>query len=451
MYHLGSNSLWVDEILTARAASLDWTGIITEAFQQNSVPPLYFWLVHLVSIGFGSSEASLRLVSAVAGALTPPLMYVLMRELDFSRQVGIVAAGLLALNPLHLWFSQEARPYVLLTFFECAALCFAARAIKTNRPVAWAGCCLCLCLGFLTHTFAAMLLVIVWLWALLARPVPWPGLIAVTLGFLTVAAPFLIALSQRDELSHPPARASLLELPYAVYTYLAGYSFGPSTREIQNDGALTALRANRAEAGLTLGLLLAMTLTVVWSFRNSWMQLAILCVVPLIVVAIASRLTAFPFNVRYTLPSMVGALGLVALMARRGVPRIARYLLAATLALFIAADAQWFMVSRYWKEDSRSAADWFVGHLGNGDSVAVAPGYMVDPLEYYMERLPGNHHLEFLDFEAPGAILSAGLAVSREHHLVQPREIERAFIAASDLPVQRSTLVGFRLFARRAQ
>ena len=60
------------------------------------------------------SETSLRLVSAVAGTLTIPVAWLLIRELTRSRAVALLSTALLAVNPLHIWYSQEARAYALL-------------------------------------------------------------------------------------------------------------------------------------------------------------------------------------------------------------------------------------------------------------------------------------------------------------------------------------------------
>src|SRR4029079_16223823 len=102
-------------------------------------PPVYFWLLHLVIRLLGDTEAALRLLSAVAGAVTVPLAALLLRGLGASTSVALGGAALLAISPLHLWYSQEARPYALLVCLGVGALVRFLQALKTQSALAWVG------------------------------------------------------------------------------------------------------------------------------------------------------------------------------------------------------------------------------------------------------------------------------------------------------------------------
>ena len=104
-YRLGANSLWVDEFATLKIVTLPLSEILRAAAEVNFCPPLHFWLVHGVVSLFGPSGISLRLVSAVAGAMTIPVAWLLIRELTGSRTAARLSTALLALNPLHIWYS----------------------------------------------------------------------------------------------------------------------------------------------------------------------------------------------------------------------------------------------------------------------------------------------------------------------------------------------------------
>lgn len=448
-YRLGSNSLWVDEVLTAQAAALDLRSIISESILQNSVPPFYFWLVHFSVWWFGSSEASLRLVSAIAGALTVPLFYLLVREWATDSRPAFVAAALLALNPLHLWYSQEARAYALLTLFECGALLFVCRAIRTGARGAWVAAWGFLVLAFLTHSFGVTLLAVLWAWAVFSplRERAVRSMALLTVAYSIAIAPFALPLVFRSEVPHPPARSSLLEVPYAVYTYVAGYSFGASTREIQNLGAVAAIRESLGETVVATMILFIVGGLIVHRPRRSTLQGLLLLVLPLAITAALSRLTVFPFNVRFTLPSLLGLLGLTAIAVCMGGNSMKTLLVPAVLVVFIVADVQWFLSPRYWKEDSRGAVAWFSDHVRNGGKILVAPGYMSFSLSYYLDRLGSPARLTFVEYE-PGEMPEAdGLAVSREHHVTDPRRLEDRFLQAAFSPVVRGEVVGYRLFA----
>ncbi|MBA2459377.1 MAG: glycosyltransferase family 39 protein, partial [Gemmatimonadales bacterium] len=253
-FKLGANSLWVDEYATLKIVSLPFSEILGAAAEVNFCPPLYFWSVHAVISAIGVSEASLRLVSAVAGALTVPVTWRLTRELTGSRTAGVLAAALLALNPLHIWYSQEARAYALLVALGATALLFLVRALRSNAAAHWGGFIGCMTAVLLTHTTGPVLLVVGWGWVFLSRPNLallrkfLLATIVTVLIWLPFALRITVAVGGADGTHSPPRPLTGLELPYTLFTYLVGYSFGPSTREIQNQGPVAALAGHPIES-----------------------------------------------------------------------------------------------------------------------------------------------------------------------------------------------------------
>ncbi len=116
-------------------------------------PPLYYVLAWAWSKVFGSGQDDLRLLSAVLGTLTVPAAYLAANELA-SRRAGVIAAGLIALNPFLVWYSQEARSYALLVLFLTLGLFLFARArrapTRSNLALWSAASALALC----SHYFA---------------------------------------------------------------------------------------------------------------------------------------------------------------------------------------------------------------------------------------------------------------------------------------------------------
>lgn len=113
-YHIGVKSLWIDEAFSFRSAQLPLSQIWGAQALVEPNPPLYYTLLKLWILFFGESEAALRSLSAVIGILTIPLIYVLGRSLG-NQQLGLIAALLLAISPINIQYSQEARGYTLLT------------------------------------------------------------------------------------------------------------------------------------------------------------------------------------------------------------------------------------------------------------------------------------------------------------------------------------------------
>src|SRR2546423_5159150 len=131
---LGSQSLWLDEWLTAKAASGSLSELFRHVSEHEGIPPPYFLLVWGWVRLFGDGETALRAVSALAGAATVPVAYCIVREFGQRRTVARVAALLVAVNPMLVWYSQEARPYGLVTFLSALSLLMFARVWKRGQP-----------------------------------------------------------------------------------------------------------------------------------------------------------------------------------------------------------------------------------------------------------------------------------------------------------------------------
>jgi 4-amino-4-deoxy-L-arabinose transferase-like glycosyltransferase len=112
-YRLSSQSLWADEGNSVALARRSFVEIAQRtAFDIH--PPLYYWLLKIWISLFGAGEIGLRSLSAVLGIALVYLIWLLGTRL-FSPGVGAVAALLAAVSPFQVYYSQEARMYMLLT------------------------------------------------------------------------------------------------------------------------------------------------------------------------------------------------------------------------------------------------------------------------------------------------------------------------------------------------
>ena len=107
--------------------------MLREVRASESNPPLYYVLAWAWSKLFGTGAVGLRSLSALFGAATIPIAYLIGREL-LSRRAGLIAAALVALNPMLIWYSQEARSYALLVFLCSASLLFFLRVRRSGDP-----------------------------------------------------------------------------------------------------------------------------------------------------------------------------------------------------------------------------------------------------------------------------------------------------------------------------
>lgn len=108
-----NQSLWLDEAINVLAVKNNsfWY-VVTKYPIYDFHPPGYFMLLWFWTRLFGYSEIWVRLPSVLLGVLNVWLVFLLGKKL-FSKNVGLIAALLLAVNPLHIYYSQEARMYVL--------------------------------------------------------------------------------------------------------------------------------------------------------------------------------------------------------------------------------------------------------------------------------------------------------------------------------------------------
>jgi mannosyltransferase len=155
---LNDRSVWTDEVYGLYWASQPWLEIPSLLLRFEAHPPLSYWLLHWWA-PLGGNDLLLRAPSAVLGTLLPLVVFALGRRL-LGAAGGLIAAGLAALSPVLIWYSQEARPYSLLTLLLALALLALARLHE--RPGRWPAVGYALCLAAMLYThYVAMLVVAV--------------------------------------------------------------------------------------------------------------------------------------------------------------------------------------------------------------------------------------------------------------------------------------------------
>jgi hypothetical protein len=133
---IGAKSLWFDETFSVWLSRQSVAGIFDVLIQQDDTnPPLYalllkYWLY------LGSSEAVVRLLSALCSTVNIPVMYLLGRRVA-NRQLGLLAALILAVAPFHVRFAQEARMYALLSLAVTLSLYFLARLLSDPQAASF--------------------------------------------------------------------------------------------------------------------------------------------------------------------------------------------------------------------------------------------------------------------------------------------------------------------------
>jgi 4-amino-4-deoxy-L-arabinose transferase-like glycosyltransferase len=164
-YRLGDKSIWWDEGLAAWAARQS-LGDIARWTAADVHPPLYFWILHFWRLGSGDSEFGLRLFSAMIGVLTVAATYLLGQRAG-GQKVGLLAALLVSLSRFDVWWSQEARMYILAALWAPLALWAAIRFWDRRRTLDGALYVLFIVAGLYTLYLSVSVMVVAnlaWLW-----------------------------------------------------------------------------------------------------------------------------------------------------------------------------------------------------------------------------------------------------------------------------------------------
>ena len=146
-HNLDAFSFWTDEGLTPERSGYPVAQILRNdiliqgVVTKDTHPPLYYLILHLTRGLFGVSDFAFRYPSVLFGVLLIPLLYQLGRRLASpsprpslgGRVVGLLAALLLTVSPLHVYYSQEARMYSLLALLATAMSYVLWRAIDQIR------------------------------------------------------------------------------------------------------------------------------------------------------------------------------------------------------------------------------------------------------------------------------------------------------------------------------
>ena len=134
---LDLQSFWYDEAFTpvhVLHPSL-WATLRSVVHTENT-PPLWYILEWADSRVLGTGELALRLPSALAGVATVLVAWAIGRELA-GRRAAILCATFVAVNPLFIWYSQEARAYGLFVLSAAVAMLCFLRALREPTRGAW--------------------------------------------------------------------------------------------------------------------------------------------------------------------------------------------------------------------------------------------------------------------------------------------------------------------------
>jgi len=404
VFRLDAQSLWYDEAFSVYLAHFDLATIAART-AADIQPPLYYALLHFWIALAGDSEFALRFLSLVFGVTTVPLAYATARRL-FDVTSARLAALLVALAPLYVWYAQEARMYTLITFLLLLASYALWRALDEPARATrwWIVFTLANIAAAYTHYFAFVVIAFQFLWVLVSgfrlpnlkletlKPATL-ALVAILVAFLPWM-PFVIARFGQDASYWRGA----LKLDEALRHILINFTLGESVLEhIAQPIALgwlmvlfvglVALSLNRQAASgnrqsavvfCVLYLLVPLALLLVLFSRNPKFNARYLMIASpafyLLLAAGMSRFTFYasritPYAIRHTQYAIRHILTLVPL---------AFLLLTAAYA-----DYNIYFDPAFTKASFRDVARYIEQHIAPDEAIILTSGHLFPAFHYY--------------------------------------------------------------------
>ena len=171
--HLGVSDLTFDESASAFNAGQPYREMfryLLGAFHE--LPPGYYVLLRAWTFIAGRGEFALRYPSVILGVLSIPLIYRIGRR-GLGSGVGVLAALILALQPFHIYYSQDARPYSLMVAEALLMIYFFDRLCHDPRARWWLAFGLMGALAVLTHYWMAFIVAALCVYLLLHLRAHW--------------------------------------------------------------------------------------------------------------------------------------------------------------------------------------------------------------------------------------------------------------------------------------
>ena len=198
----------------------------------EGTPPLYYLVAWVWSRIAGDGEFALRSLSALFGIATVVVAYAAARTIA-SRRTALVAAAIVALSPIAVWYSQEARAYALVTLLVGGGLVFFLRELRgtgssRTNLAAWS---LLAALALATHYFAVLFVAPMGLWLLVRSARRAPVLVALLLPLAVGLALIPLADDQQPHAGGGETSETALgrRVPQVVKQLLVGYHLPAET------------------------------------------------------------------------------------------------------------------------------------------------------------------------------------------------------------------------------
>jgi len=414
IYRLPEQSLWYDEALSVHYARQSLPGLLA-GVSGSDHPPLHSLLLHGWIALAGQSEFAVRYLSLWWGVLGVALICLLAKRL-FDKPTALLATALLAISPLHVWYSQEARMYSLAVALSLGVVLALQAVVARGQSSAWpwVSYVLASVLALYAHFFTSFVLIFTNLafcawWLVRAGREGWPAMRPLLIRWATAQLAVLL-------LFLPWGRFAAEQVATNATYWHGALGLG----QIVRDTALAFTAGDRVRTPLaqaTTAVLAAVALlglqVATWDSRDpaSWglsrrqraLWLLLWLVVPVAALFVISH-DRPKFAPRYLLPALP-ALHLLIAAAGARLASLAHathtltgwlhqrwlaalgLLLASTLAVGTSATSlqQQYFEESLARPDFRAVAGYVKNHAHPDDVIVVIGGHGRPAFEYYFD------------------------------------------------------------------
>jgi mannosyltransferase len=369
VWHLGRESLWMDEGVSLAFARASWLAV---PFRDNGNGALYLVLLKCWTLVF-SGEASVRFLSVMPFVATIPVVGLLGRRIS-GPLGGVVAASVVAVNADSLFWARAARGYSLEMFLTTLGmLLFVVGVDERRRGALLTAVIVGSCAAWVQPIAAvAFFMVVLSLWLVPRQTLPVaPGKLLALLAVLVSPLAVALATAGTEQISWLGS-GGFGNVPGVVLNMAGGHRLGIPILILGGVGALVAFFEHRAD----------------WHTVAAWRTaLPVVSVVGTLIVVLVVSVRQSLIDDAYILlllPSTAVLVGLATTVARWG--RIASALVAATVLASMAT-----VVHRHGaanQEDLREAEAAIAARSQPGDVIVLNPTPLAGGFEYYLDLHP---------------------------------------------------------------
>lgn len=238
---LTTQSATMDEAVELEIAAMPISGIVHEA---NSFPPLYHLLLKSW-LGVFDGLFAARAFSVLLGVASIVVLYAMAADFA-NHRTGLFCIAIASISPLHVFYSQEARSYMLYFFLASVTLWTGLRMGRSYSKQSLAAFVAAAVFGAYVHYYFVLILV-----AIAAVSIFFYGpnrfgrflVAAILIGVLSLPTVFLLNNDLDFQANlRPPRPLNLVSIGYTFFSFASGYSLGPSRSSLHVISTTEAIR-----------------------------------------------------------------------------------------------------------------------------------------------------------------------------------------------------------------